>query len=54
MRGWQIMLLVFFVLLPVVLMADFWGDERLTSRGRPVRRPWVRQLEPPTTDEHDH
>ncbi len=37
---------VFFVLLPVVLMLDFWGDERLTARGRPIRRPWPRSPRP--------
>ena len=42
MDSWQVVLGLFFVLLPVVLMVDFWGDERLTSRGRPVPRPWLR------------
>ncbi len=43
MSTWQIVLLVFFVLLPIVLMEDFWGDERLTASGRPVRRVWHRR-----------
>ena len=47
MNAWQIILLVFLFLLPLVLMADFWGDERLTFRGRPVSRPWRRQIKPP-------
>lgn len=46
--SWQVMLTVFFVLLPVALMVDFWGDERLDARGRPVLRPWVRQSRHPT------
>lgn len=42
MDAWQIVLLVFFALLPVVLMLDFWGDERCDSTGRPKRREWPR------------
>jgi hypothetical protein len=34
---------VFFFLLPMVLMIDYWGDERLTFRGRPIPRGWRRQ-----------
>ena len=49
---WQIIVAVFFVLLPIVLMLDFWGDERLTFRGRPLPRPWRRQVEHPDPDEH--
>lgn len=40
MHSWQVILLVFLALLPMVLMLDYWGDERLTFRGRPIRRPW--------------
>lgn len=40
MEAWQLVLAVFFALLPVVLMLDFWGDERLDSRGRPRQRDW--------------
>lgn len=40
MELWQIVLFVFFALLPVVLMLDFWGDERVDSRGRPRSREW--------------
>lgn len=44
MEAWQLILGGFFVLLPIVLMLDYWGDERLTSRGRPLPRPWRRQV----------
>jgi len=43
--SWQIVVGLFFVLLPLMLMIDFWGDERLTARGRPVKRAWFRQGE---------
>ncbi len=46
MNSWQAVLIVFFVLLPLVLMLDFWGDERLTARGRPIPRQWHRQVSP--------
>lgn len=46
MQAWQIILVAFFVLLPVVLMLDFWpDDERLTSRGQPLERRWRRQID---------
>ena len=48
----QVVLLVVVLLLPIVLMVDFWGDERLTFRGRPIRRPWRRQVEHLPDDEH--
>lgn len=54
MERWQLVLFVFFVLLPVVLMLDFWGEERLTYNGRPIARPWRRQIEPPDPDHDDH
>lgn len=54
MSAWQAVLLAFFVLLPLVLMLDFWGDERLTARGRPIRRPWVRQVRHPDVPEQAH
>lgn len=44
MAGWQYVLGAFFVLLPMVLMLDFWGDERVDSRGRPIPRDWYRQI----------
>lgn len=52
MESWQIVLGVFFVMLPLVLMVDFWGDERMTFRGRPIHRPWVRQVEHAPVEEH--
>lgn len=50
MQSWQIVLGVFFVLLPLVLMRGYWGDERLTARGRPVERPWRRRRTPQAVD----
>lgn len=53
MELWQIIVGAFFVLLPIVLMLDFWGDERLTFRGRPIERDWRRQIHhAPSTDDH--
>lgn len=53
MEAWQIVVGAFFVLLPVVLMLDFWGDERVTGRGRPIDREWRRQVvHRPDPDEH--
>ena len=62
MATWQIVVALFFVLLPLMLMVDFWGDERVTARGRPVKRSWYRQGErdplperPETAaDAHEH
>ena len=54
MESWQIILLVFLILLPMVLMLDFWGDERLTFRGRPIQRDWRRQIDLPPSDEQHH
>jgi hypothetical protein len=53
-EAWQWILLVFFFLLPLVLMVDFWGDERVTFRGRPVQRDWRRQITPHVPDEDHH
>lgn len=50
MASWQLILGGFFVLLPVVLMLDYWGDERLTFRGRPIQRDWQRQLDERAVD----
>ncbi|MDP9021145.1 MAG: hypothetical protein M3N57_00290 [Actinomycetota bacterium] len=44
MEAWQYVLAAGFVLLPVVLMVVMWGQERLTARGRPVRRSWPREI----------
>lgn len=54
MHSWQLILLVFFILLPMVLMIDYWGDERLTFRGKPIRRPWVRQVEHESVADDHH
>ncbi|MBW3658151.1 MAG: hypothetical protein KY457_05900 [Actinobacteria bacterium] len=60
MEAWQLILGGFFVLLPVVLMLDYWGDERLTFRGRPIERDWRRQgipeaaVDAPHEDSHSH
>lgn len=55
MASWQIVLGIFFILLPLVLMLDYWGDERLTSRGRPIQRDWRRQVPdtPPADVPHE-
>lgn len=52
MAGWQVILLVFLVLLPLVLMLDFWSDERLTFRGEPIQRDWRRQVQHPPAEDH--
>ena len=54
MDAWQLILFAFFFLLPLVLMVDFWGEERLSFRGRPIARPWRRQLEPPHHPDEGH
>lgn len=54
MEAWQIIVGAFFVLLPIVLMLDFWGDERLTYRGRPIARDWRRQIHPSSPSADDH
>ncbi len=51
MEAWQVVVGVFFVLLPIVLALDFWGDERLDSRGRPIARPWPDEGRRAPTDE---
>ncbi len=46
MATWQIVFLAFVVLLPVALLADLYPDrERLSSRGRPLDRGWIRQIQ---------
>lgn len=52
MEQWQWIGLAFLFLLPMGLMIDFWGDERVTFRGRPIQRDWIRQVEHPDTDDH--
>jgi hypothetical protein len=51
---WQIVALVFLILLPMALMLDFWGSERLTFRGRPIARDWRRQVEHPPSHDEGH
>lgn len=53
MDAWQLILLAFLFFLPMVLMIDFWGDERLTFRGRPITRAWRRQVDHPDPGEGD-
>lgn len=53
MEMWQILLLAFFVVLPMALLGDFWPDrERLTFVGKPVERAWRSQIEHPPADDH--
>ena len=55
MATWQWVLLVFVILLPLALMADFWPDrERLSSRGAPLARGWRRQISHPDGDDEEH
>lgn len=61
MESWQLILGGFFILLPIVLMLDYWGDERLTFRGRPIQRDWRRHdipgghpVDTPHEDSHAH
>lgn len=50
---WQWVIFVFIVLVPLALMVDFWGDQRLTFRGRPGRRTWRPvPLPAPSPDDH--
>jgi hypothetical protein len=43
---WQIVLFIFFVLLPFALMLDFWPDkERVGYNGVPLPRSWKRQVD---------
>lgn len=52
MDAWQIVLAAFFVVLPIALMLDFWGDERLSFRGRPIARDWRSQVTHLPDEEH--
>lgn len=54
LEAWQIILAIFVILLPMVLMVDYWGDERMTFRGRPILRPWQPQVEHAAADEDHH
>lgn len=53
MQLWQVVVLAFVVVLPMALMVDFWGDQRLSFRGRPGRRSW-RPTPRPLPDPDDH
>ena len=53
MQLWQWVLLAFLVVLPVALMLDFWGDQRLSFRGRPGPRTF-RPNPPPAPSHDDH
>lgn len=52
MEPWNIALLVFFLVLPVLLSIATWGSERLTFRGRPVERDWEPQITHAPQDDH--
>jgi hypothetical protein len=53
---WQIFILVFVVVLPLMLLTarERWDDDRLTFRGRPTQRDWRRQVDPPLPGAGDH
>jgi hypothetical protein len=52
METWQIVLFIFFVLLPFALMLDFWPNrERVGFNGAPLPRTWKRQVD--ATAAHD-
>lgn len=54
MEFWQVSFLTFVVVLPLALLFSFWPEnDRLTSKGRPVERDWIRQIEhEPAGDDH--
>lgn len=54
---WQVGVFLFalLLLLPLALMLDFWPDrERLTFRGSPASREWIRQIHHEPHDEDHH
>jgi len=52
---WQVVLFVGLALAPVVLMVDFWPErERVDYRGRPLPRPWLRQVDPHVASHDEH
>ena len=55
MEAWQIFIVVFWVILPVVLLGarEPWADDRLTFRGRPTQRDWKPQVDP-TIESNGH
>lgn len=54
MQVWQVILLVFLVVVPLTLMVDFWGDQRLSARGRPGPRAWRPTPRPAPSDADHH
>lgn len=53
MQLWQWVLWAFLAVLPLALMVDYWGGERLTFRGRSLPRRWRPTPRPaPSPDEH--
>jgi hypothetical protein len=55
MAGWQIVLIVVFVFLPMSLMVDFHPHrERLDARGVPLSRTWDTQVTHPDPDAAHH
>lgn len=53
MQLWQWILVVFVVVVPMALMVDFWGDQRLGPSGRPGARAFrPTPLPPPSNDDH--
>jgi hypothetical protein len=55
-EAWQVILFVFFAVLPFALLADFWPrQERLDFRGRPIPREWrPGTSSTPVDDGNDH
>lgn len=54
MEAWQWIAAAVFVILPLALMIDFWGDERLTYRGKPIRREWRQQVTHVASEDGEH
>ena len=56
MPAWQVFIIVFVLVLPLLLMVwrERWTDDRLTFRGRPTQRDWRRQLDPPAPADDHH
>lgn len=55
MEAWQVFILVFSTIVPVVLLGarEPWRDDQLTFRGRPTERDWRPQVRhPEPADDH--
>lgn len=54
MDEWQIFILVFSIVLPLMLLGARgpWHDDRLTFRGRPTERDWRPQVDRAPSDDH--